>query len=205
VVAPGQRQPDSLYPGPVADDLDIALQHGVAQLGVLVATGLDLERGLGLGLEVPDLLRLAVRPGGKALVFSTTYHSGIRCGRPPRPVVAHVTPAPHQGTGGGPHRSMVICERFRAIGSSSPRRVSEGLRCRGGASMPRRGRDRPRGPRVISSWHPRSTCAQGAGAARRRRPCPSAGRPRPSPGRAPREAALRLAKGIRRPRRSDAM
>src|SRR5437588_510668 len=45
------------------NDLDVALQHRAAQLGVGIA-GLDLERGLGLALEIADLLRLRVRPRG---------------------------------------------------------------------------------------------------------------------------------------------
>ena len=83
------------------NDLDVALQHRAAQLGVGIA-GLDLERGLGLALEIADLLRLRVRPRGDD-------------------AVVHDVPERHQmraaiGADGGACHDAFLAEEARELG-----------------------------------------------------------------------------------------
>src|SRR6267142_4466552 len=62
-VAGHQPEPELAHARGIALDRDVAFEHRAAQLAVRVASGLDLHGRARVALEVPDLLRLAVRPG----------------------------------------------------------------------------------------------------------------------------------------------
>src|SRR5881396_775482 len=59
---PSRASGDGAAPA-VALDRHVALEHHAAELAVPVASGLDLDGGARVALEVPRLLRLPVGPG----------------------------------------------------------------------------------------------------------------------------------------------
>src|SRR5256885_5188152 len=75
----------------VALDRDVALEHRAAQLAVRVAACLELHGGTPVALEVPDFLRLAVRPGqqGGSVAHVPKRHQVRASARPHRPAREH--------------------------------------------------------------------------------------------------------------------